>query len=100
MAGPRIEREKNSIETMIRLYCQENHGSNAALCQECAGLLEYARQRLEHCPFGEAKTKCSACKVHCYRPDMREKVIAVMRYSGPRMIYKDPLAALRHLLGK
>ena len=100
MAGPRIEREKKSIETMIHLYCKGNHGGGDTLCKECGELLEYARHRLEHCPFGEEKTKCSACTVHCYRPDMRQRVIAVMRYCGPRMVYKDPLEALRHMLGK
>ena len=100
MTGPRICREKNSIKKMIELYCKGNHETDDTLCEECRELLEYAWQRLDLCVFGEEKTKCSACPIHCYRPDLREKVIAVMRYSGPRMIYKDPLEALRHLLNK
>ena len=30
----------------------------------------------------------------------RERIRAVMRYAGPRMLKKHPLAAIRHLLGK
>ena len=29
---------------------------------------------------------------------MREKIRTVMRYAGPRMIYRHPAAAVRHLL--
>jgi hypothetical protein len=29
---------------------------------------------------------------------MREKIRMVMRYSGPRMIYKHPIAAVWHLI--
>ena len=35
----------------------------------------------------ETKTFCSNCKVHCYKPEMRKKIRAVMRFSGPRMIF-------------
>ena len=37
---------------------------------------------------------------HCYKPEMRERIRQVMRYSGPRMITKHPVAAIRHLLGR
>jgi hypothetical protein len=94
----RIEREKKTVEAMVRLYCRNLHGERHALCGECTGLLEYARLRLDHCPFQEGKTTCAKCPVHCYRPEMRERVRAVMRYSGPRMILSHPLLALHHLL--
>lgn len=45
----------------------------------------------------ETKTFCSNCKVHCYRPEMREKIRVVMRYSGPRMLFCHPILALRHV---
>ena len=47
-----------------------------------------------------AKTSCDACENHCYKPEMRERIRQVMRYSGPRMITKHPVAAIRHLLGR
>ena len=100
MECPRILQEKNSIKIMIEMYCRGKHGTPAGLCETCNELLEYAWKRLENCKFGEQKPNCSRCPIHCYRPDMREKIIAVMRYSGPRMIFKQPLEVMRHLLRK
>jgi hypothetical protein len=31
---------------------------------------------------------------------MREKIKAVMRYAGPRMIYRHPILAGKHFLNK
>jgi hypothetical protein len=36
--------------------------------------------------------------VHCYKPDMREKVRAVMRYAGPRMLRRHPVLSVLHLI--
>ena len=79
--------------------CQEGHGG-PGLCGDCRELLEYSLARLEHCKFGNAKTKCHKCPVHCYRPDMREKIRTVMRFSGPRMLLYHPLEALRYLFSR
>ena len=98
MTGPEISREKKTIQDMIELYCQGNHGKSESLCEECRSLMVYAWQRLDRCKFGEQKPNCSKCSIHCYRPEMRERVVAVMRYSGPRMLCRNPLAAIRHLL--
>lgn len=65
----RIEREKRVVGMMVRLYCRKQEG-NDCLCEECRALLEYAHARLEHCPFGERKTSCKHCKIHCYKPGM------------------------------
>ena len=93
------EREKRMVSEMIALYCRKNHGTTRDnLCKECAELTDYARSRSDRCPFMENKTFCSNCKVHCYRPDMREKIRVVMRYSGPRMIFHHPVAAIRHVI--
>lgn len=97
MPGPRISREKTTIAKMIHIYCQEQHNTKKELCSECQGSLDYALQRLDHCKFQEQKPVCAKCGIHCYRADMREAVIAVMRYAGPRMIYRHPALALLHL---
>ncbi len=65
---------------------------------ECAPLRDYALERLDKCPFQEGKTTCAKCRVHCYKPEMREKVRTVMRYSGPRMLYRHPVLAVMHLV--
>lgn len=92
------EREKRVVALMIRIYCHKKHGIKEGLCPECETLSQYAAQRSEKCPFMETKTFCSNCKVHCYKPEMREKIRAVMRFSGPRMILYHPIMAIRHLI--
>ena len=92
------EREKQSVSEMIRLYCRKRHGTRTGLCPECAELDAYARTRSDRCPFMETKTFCSNCKVHCYKPEMREKIREVMRFSGPRMLFHHPVMAVRHVI--
>lgn len=94
-----IEREKATVARMIALYCRRVDGSRE-LCPECAGLLAYARERLDRCPHGEGKPTCRKCTTHCYKPDMRQRMRAVMRFAGPRLIFHYPVAAVRHLLGR
>ena len=93
----RIEEEKAVVEQMIRLYCQKKEG-NSLLCPSCKELLDYAHNRLERCRFGENKPTCQKCPIHCYRPEMKERIRIVMRWSGPRMLCYHPLAAIKHLL--
>lgn len=97
-ARSRIGREKRVVERMIRLYCTKKEG-NAALCPACDALLRYAFARLDSCRFGEGKTACKRCPVHCYKPAMREHMREVMRFAGPRMIRYAPWEAIRHLFG-
>jgi len=93
-----INYEKETVEKMIRLYCAKKHKSrNNKLCNECAAINEYAAQRLIHCPFGDQKMACADCKVHCYKPEMRNKIRQIMRFSGPRMLIYYPLDFLRHI---
>jgi hypothetical protein len=93
----RIARDKRTIQAMITLYCRGNHQTTMGLCKECTVLLEYARLRLDKCPFGENKPTCARCPIHCYKPDMLEKIRRVMRYSGPRMLLIHPALAIGHL---
>lgn len=94
----RINLEQLTIGKMIGIYCTGNHNTpKGILCNECKNLHEYAFQRLSFCPFQKEKPVCSECTVHCYKPDMRQKVKEVMRYSGPKMIFKHPYLAIMHL---
>lgn len=92
------EKEKELVSQMIALYCRKQHGNKRGLCTACTELDNYARQRSDKCPFMETKTFCSNCKVHCYKPVMREKIREVMRFSGPRMIFSHPITAVRHVV--
>ncbi|UCF77933.1 MAG: nitrous oxide-stimulated promoter family protein [Candidatus Eiseniibacteriota bacterium] len=85
------------MAAMIALYCREQHGGSGALCHECAELLQYAEARLEACPLGDEKPTCAKCEIHCYRPVQRERITSVMSFSGPRMMKRHPVLAIRHL---
>jgi hypothetical protein len=97
MSTSKKAREEKTIEAMISIYCHGNHGSRTPPCHDCENLRIYAKQRVATCPLGEKKTTCAKCPIHCYKPKMREKIREVMRYAGPRMLYKHPLLALFHL---
>ena len=84
------QKESEVVTLMIRLYCKKKHGCNAELCADCAELLEYVKFRRSKCPWGDNKPFCANCKIHCYKPEMREKIKEVMRFSGPRMIFFTP----------
>ena len=93
------EKEKQVVSEMIALYCHAHHKTKKhELCPDCAQLEKYARSRSDHCPFMETKTFCVNCRVHCYRPEMREEIRTVMRFSGPRMIFHHPWMAMHHVI--
>lgn len=92
------EREKKLVSQMVRLYCRKKHKTKNGLCPECRELDEYAKLRSDKCPFMETKTFCSNCRVHCYKPEMRDKIRDVMRFSGPRMMLNHPILVVRHMI--
>ncbi len=97
--GPRISREMKTVRRMIDIHCRDHHGTRKGdLCPECALLWQYAQGRLSACRYGEDKTTCVKCPTHCYKPDRRESIRQVMRYSGPRMLWEHPILAVRHIL--
>ena len=114
LAAKRAE-EVAMVREMIALWCQGHHAGAAErgekggpdvrvrlgrhevrLCPACAELAAYATARVGRCPHMGTKTFCSACPTHCYRPEMRERIREVMRWSGPRMLRYRPVPALRH----
>ncbi len=94
----RIERESKTVSAMIALYCRNNHGAGNNLCFECSLLEDYANIHLHRCPFQAGKTTCVKCTTHCFSTVNRDKIRMIMRYSGPRMLYKHPLATIQHLI--
>lgn len=97
-ASARLIREEKTVNAMIRLYCRAHHAPAAIPCAECQALMDYAHARLEKCPYQADKPTCANCPIHCYRPDRRETMRAVMRYAGPRMLWRHPWLAVSHLL--
>ncbi|HSK09486.1 MAG TPA: nitrous oxide-stimulated promoter family protein [Vicinamibacterales bacterium] len=93
-----VAREKRTVRAMVEIYCRDLHGHRpGGLCAPCRELLSYSHARLDRCPYGEEKPSCKACPIHCYQPDPRERMREVMRYSGPRMLWRHPWLALVHL---
>jgi len=93
----RVSREKQTISAMVNIYCKEKHQQNE-LCDDCKKLLNYAHQRLDVCVFKNNKPACNHCEVHCYSNKMKEKVKAVMIFSGPRMLFKHPVLSFWHMM--
>lgn len=102
-------RDKRTVSQMISIYCRGKHKDvprdhvahcGEPVCAKCAEIDAYAILRTEQCARMEVKISCDRCPLHCYTPDELEKIREIMRYSGPRMMFHHPIAALRHLTGK
>ncbi len=97
--APRLAREFKTITAMVKIYCNHRHNyPKGSLCTDCTEFLEYAEQRLSHCPFKEQKPTCGNCSIHCYKKTMQTKAKEIMRYSGPRMLWNHPILAFFHVL--
>ncbi|MEN6409508.1 MAG: nitrous oxide-stimulated promoter family protein [Anaerolineaceae bacterium] len=94
----RLRREDETAGAMIEIYCRGQHKTTGDLCAACDELRTYTHLRLEKCPFGAEKSTCAKCTVHCYNQNMRERIRAVMRYAGPRMLLRHPWMTVMHLL--
>jgi len=91
------DQEKALLKSMIEIHCKGKHNKQE-LCPNCLSLLIYSEQRLDRCPMSEKRTTCQQCTIHCYSPEMKSRIIEVMRYSGKRMLLHHPVAAIKHLL--
>jgi hypothetical protein len=95
----RLARERRTVATMIAIYCRHHHDHGGRrLCDACAALGAYARQRLDRCVYGAAKPTCANCPIHCYRWEMGVAIREVMAFAGPRMLWSHPIQTVFHLL--
>jgi len=94
----RLQRERITVKKMIELYCKLNHGVD--LCSDCSRLMDYADMKLAKCPFGDKKPACNECSVHCYKSEERDAIRKIMRFSGPKMIFRHPYLAIWHIIDK
>jgi len=92
-----LTREFHTMGRMVDIYCSAHHDAEA-LCDDCARFLDYAEVRLEKCPYGEDKPTCANCPVHCYKKDYREQARTIMRYAGPRMLFRHPILTISHYI--
>lgn len=88
--------ELRTIEVMTELYCQDHHNENT--CEHCRQFVAYAEQKLDRCVYGQNKPACKHCPIHCYKPEQKHQAQQIMRYSGPKMLFKHPILAIKHLI--
>ena len=99
-SGRRLIREKSAIECMIAIHCRDMHGTYGEICVDCRDMLKYSLDRLDTCKLLPDKPTCARCPVHCFNPAMRHRVRAVMRYAGPRMIFRHPVMTIMHMFDR
>ncbi|HBX49545.1 MAG TPA: nitrous oxide-stimulated promoter family protein [Bacteroidales bacterium] len=90
--------EIKTVHAMFQMHCTHFHSHDKKLCPDCQTLAMYAEQRIKNCVFGNNKPTCKKCPVHCFNSKMREKIKSIMRWSGPKMIYKHPFLCLKHMI--
>jgi len=95
-----ISLELKCISVMIKIYCNGNHNTKNKICDECENLKIYSEYRTLKCKYKNDKPVCSSCLTHCYNQQNREKIRTVMRYSGPKMLYKNPRLTIIYLFRK
>jgi hypothetical protein len=67
MAG-KLEREKVTIQRMVKIYCARLHKADGELCDVCKDLAEYAIECVLQCRYGEGKPACGLCPTNCLKP--------------------------------
>ncbi len=84
-------KDQKILDGFVDVYCRQHHGQeDDRLCDECADLLAYATKRRENCPH-DPKPKCKDCSTHCYKPEYRDRIKAVMRFSGMYFVKRGRL---------
>jgi len=101
-----IQKDTDKLVRFLSMYCKAHHGhrlrktfrfdysriparvvTDQDLCDECARLLRHAIVKRAFCPL-DPKPKCRHCPQHCYLPLYRDQMATVMKYAGPRSIFR------------
>ncbi len=112
----RLRRDLRVLAKFVEVYCQNQHecasgtstqlkmhdldtlvGRTIDLCPACAKLLAHAFVKRAHCPL-DPKPACKRCPAHCYKPQYRDGIREVMKYSGRKLVLSGRLDYLQHLL--
>ncbi len=89
------EIEKKTIEKVIEIYCNHKHDIPHGLCDDCSELLGDAIHLINKCQH-KPKPACGACKTNCFSSDQRKKMKGIMKYSGPKMLFRHPVLTINH----
>lgn len=101
-----IQKDTDKLVRFLSMYCNAHHGhrlrssftfdhpkiqarviNGPDLCNECVALLRHAIVMRVLCPL-DPKPKCRTCPQHCYRPVYKDQMETVMKYAGPRSLFK------------
>ncbi|MBN2720595.1 MAG: nitrous oxide-stimulated promoter family protein [Proteobacteria bacterium] len=101
-----VQADSLKLTRFIHIYCEAHHKdrprkvfsfdynrlpavihNGPELCEECSRLLRHAIVMRALCPL-DPKPKCRNCPQHCYRPEHRAAMERVMKYSGPRYLFR------------
>ncbi len=95
-----LRRDKKHMisEKMIKMYCKYNHSKSTELCYDCIDLMEYSKFRTSKCPYIGITLFCVNCPTPCYKVDYKEVMRKVMKYSGPRFLFKHPIYTISHVI--
>ena len=112
VSDPRISSDISVLALFTRTYCRAKHAGRprervraaaalasyvnpleADLCAECSRTLLHGAAKRLLCPY-DPKPQCKHCPTQCYAPGHREKVRAIMRFSGMRLITRGRLDLL------
>ncbi len=95
----KFKKDIKTLMVMAEMYCHDHKHikpENKPLCSECEKIVEYAIARTCSCPY-QHKITCDTCTISCYKTGERKAIKSIMAYSGPRMMFRHPLMAIRHL---
>ncbi len=115
MRDHRVVRDTQTLADLVEIWCAGQHGDRERrplvsptvdlgvyrrpplLCEDCAAHMLYGEHRRALCPK-DPKPFCAHCDIHCFRRDEAAWQRQVMRYSGPRSMWRGHfLDGLRHL---
>ncbi|MGA1863172.1 nitrous oxide-stimulated promoter family protein [Deferribacter thermophilus] len=97
----RVKKDAKILKKFIKVYCKKNHLKKGVAvykdgyCKDCFELLQYALKRNEKCPL-DPKPQCKHCHIHCYKPEYRQKIKEIMKYSGMYFLKRGRLDWLFH----
>jgi hypothetical protein len=101
-----IQKDTDKLVRFLSMYCNAHHEhrlretftfdhpkvsanvkDGPSLCEECSKLLRHAIVMRVLCPL-DPKPKCRSCPEHCYRPVYKDQMETVMKFAGPRSLFK------------
>lgn len=96
-----LRREKKHMISakMIETYCRGNKHTSKddPVCDKCQQVMDYSQFRTSKCPYIKKTLFCVNCPTPCYKPDMKEEMRKVMKYAGPRFLFKHPIYFIHHV---